>query len=354
MDFVLNGQAQGSVANKLMAHNWDPGALRPFVGSRGQSLLTVNTGQYDSNGQAKTQTLVTNAPATLRKDDWLAIDRAVVKVAQPRLKLVGRLRAAGLQYTIPNGMGKTVLESETMSDITDANVSMDGLTQGAADRPEFDLVNLPLPIIHKDFHFSARQVMASRNGGSPIDTSNAELAARKVAEMAEKMALGTASTYRYGGGYVYGLLNFPSRITGTIATPTTTNQQTILNDILIMKKRLQQDGHFGPYDCYFGLDWDPFLDGDYNANYGGKTLRQRITEIQGIESAETMDYLTGYNVLLVQRTSDVIRMVVGMEIVTVQWETQGGMQLNFKVMAIMVPQVRADHNGQCGVCHYVP
>ena len=33
-DFVLNGQGHGDVANKLMAANFDPNALRPYIGGR--------------------------------------------------------------------------------------------------------------------------------------------------------------------------------------------------------------------------------------------------------------------------------------------------------------------------------
>jgi hypothetical protein len=50
-------------------------------------------------------------------------------------------------------------------------------------------------------------------------------------------------------------------------------------------------------------------------------------------------------------TSDVIRMVIGMDVTTVQWETMGGMRLHFKVMAIMVPQLRADYNSNTGIVH---
>ena len=70
-----------------------------------------------------------------------------------------------------------------------------------------------------------------------------------------------------------------------------------------------------------------------------------------------MDYLdpTGaaYVMVMVQMTTDVVREVVGMDITTVQWETKGGMQLNFKVMAILVPQLRADQNGNTGIVHAV-
>jgi hypothetical protein len=40
-----------------------------------------------------------------------------------------------------------------------------------------------------------------------------------------------------------------------------------------------------------------------------------------------------------------------MEITTLQWETHGGMMQNFKVMAIMVPQIRGDFNGNTGIVH---
>jgi hypothetical protein len=51
-------------------------------------------------------------------------------------------------------------------------------------------------------------------------------------------------------------------------------------------------------------------------------------------------------------TPDVARAVDGMGITTVQWESQGGMRLNFKVMCIQVPQIRADFYGNCGLLHF--
>src|SRR3972149_6968251 len=157
-DFILNGQAHGNVAGTLMNAGMDARALRPWIGNDGRHYVTVN------RGGKSTATPLVNATATLRKDDWKLLDAAVVKAAMPRLKAVADVRAAGLTFNIPNGMAKTVLETETQSDISDATVSMDGLRESTADRPVFELSNLPLPIIHKDFDFSARQVMASRNG----------------------------------------------------------------------------------------------------------------------------------------------------------------------------------------------
>jgi len=347
----MNGQAQGDIATKLLANNMDPGILRPFVGNDGRSYATIM-----ENGKP-TVKLLNNATATLRKDAWQILDAAVVKAAKPRLKAVADLRGAGLTYNIPNGMSKTVVQTETQSDISDAVISMSGIRQSDTDRPVYEITNLPLPIIHKDFQFPTRQVMVSRNSGSPLDTSTAELAARRVAEQAEQLLLGTSGSYAYGGGTIYGYTNFPSRLTKTMTAPTAGGwtAATTVNEVLEMRLQAQQAFHYGPYMIYCSTAWDVYLDDDYSANKGDNTLRDRLKAINEISDVRTLDYLdtagTSYVMLLVQMTSDVVREVVGMDINTVQWETQGGMMLNFKVMAILVPQLRADQNSNTGIVH---
>lgn len=340
MDFVTNGQATGDVASILMANNFNPGALRPWEGKDGKSFVTLN----DKN-------FVTNAPATLRKDEWLTLDQAVIKAAQPRLNAVADLRSAGLQYNIPNGMASTVLQHETQSDIGDATTSMDGLREGDSDRPVYELKNLPLPIIHKDFSFSARQISASRNGGSPLDTTMAELAARKVADEVEKLTLGESSSYSYGGGSVYGYKNFPQRLTGSLTAPTASNHNTTVLEVLAMRQQAVAKKYYGPYTLYYSPDWYAVMDEDYSEAKGDNTLKDRLMKITGINEVKGADYLTGNEMILVQQTSDVARLVMGMDITTVQWSSHGGMQLNYKVMTIMVPQLRSDFYGNTGIVH---
>jgi hypothetical protein len=218
-DLIFNGQAVGDVATRLLQCDMDVRVLRPWIGRDGRTYIdiTKNDGKPGIG-------LVGNATATLRKDDWKILDDAIIKIAKPRLKAVGDLRSRGLTFSIPNGMGKTVLETETQSDISPASVSMDGLRENEDDRPVFELTNLPLPIIHKDFQYSARQLAASRNGGSPLDTTTAELAGRRVAEEAEKMLLGNstvADQYNWGGGVIYGYTDYTNRLTYSITDPST-------------------------------------------------------------------------------------------------------------------------------------
>jgi uncharacterized linocin/CFP29 family protein len=346
MDFILNGAGHGDVATALLQNNMDPGVLRPYVGGDGRSYV-------DLTRNGKRQALVCNTPATLRKDEWIHLDTAIVKVAKERLRAVADLKAAGLTYSVPNGMGTTVLQSENQSDINAATISMDGLREGDADRPEFDLVGLPLPIIHKDFSYSLRQLMTSRQSGSPLDTTHAELAARRCAETAESLLLGTYGTYAFGGYNIYGYRNFPSRMTATLTLPTDAGwtPSLLVQEILGMKQDSMDAFHYGPWFLYNSPAWDQYLDDDYSQAKGDNTLRERIAKISGIDGPRTLDYLPNYEFLLVQKSTDVVRLVMGMDFRSLQWETKGGLQVHFKIMGILVPQLRTDQNDKTGVVH---
>jgi hypothetical protein len=353
----------GDVAS-LLAQTPDVGMLRPFRGADGHSYLSLNSRDpknpdkvikvaYPIQKLMAAGVPVMNAVATLKKDDWLLIDQTVRESAKPRLRLVGDLRGSGLTLNIPNGMAKSMLESYTMGDITPATMSMDGMRRSESDRPTFDSYNLPLPIIHKDVDFPARQVLISRNGNAPLDTTALRLASRRVAEEAEKLALGVAASYSYGGATIYGITNFPSRNTQVLTAPTAGgfSGAVHVNEILAMIQKSRDDNMNGPWMLYYSPAWGQYLDADYSATKGENTLRMRVRDIEGILDIRQLDYLTGNQVLLVQWDQDNIREVIGQDITTVQWESHGGFMLHFKVLCIMVPQLRADPSGQSGIVH---
>ena len=130
------------------------------------------------------------------------------------------------------------------------------------------------------------------------------------------------------------------------------NQATTVQEVLEMRQQSIDNSYYGPWILYFSPAWGAYMDADYSANKGDNTLRERLEKIDGITAVKQADYLTGTKtMILVQQTSDVARIVNGMDITTVQWESHGGMQLNFKVMAILVPQLRDDYGNQTGIVH---
>jgi len=304
-----------------------------------------------------------NVATALRKDEWQKIDRSVIKVARQRLRLWGDI-ASRNTFGGFNGMAKSILEWETMSDPGEAVVDMDGLTVGRSDQPRFQLEGLPLPITHSDFFFGSRKLAESRNSGTPLDLTMAEAAARRVGESIEKTSIGISTGLTFGVAADYGqtptvrgLINHPQRNTKTdMTTPDGTNGPTILTEWLAVRDLLYGDNMYGPYMAYTSNDYDEFLDNLFSTTEpSAGTLRSRLLQIDGITGIKRLDFLTGstndFEVIMVQMTPDVVRAVIGMDMTTVRWETIGGMQLNFKVMAIHVPQVRADFDGQSGVAH---
>lgn len=346
IDFAFNGSVSNSSAcDKLLAANMDPGALRPWR-EMGKSWVEVF-----NPDKRKREVLRTNANATLTKEAWLQMDTAILKAAQQRLRIIADLRGAGLSYSIPNGMGKTVLEYQRMGDLNDAEMSMDGLRLSTNDRLEFDSVFLPLPFIYKDFSFSARQIAVSRDGGAPLDTTMGEACGRKVAEYAEKLVLGRYSAYGYGGGTIYGMTNYDKALSQTFTSPAATAwvATTHIAELLEAKQSLMNNYHYGPFMLYYSPAWDQYLDNDYNSNYGGETLRTRIAKISGFSGLRTLDYLTDYDIVMVEMSSETIRLVIGMDVVTMEWDDLGGLRKNYRVMTIIVPQLRCDMNDRTGI-----
>lgn len=376
-DFVTtDGYSEGPVANMMSQMRFDPLMLRPYFDDDGQRVVTMNTGRFEWNDELKQMapvlekhriselmnngihTPVYNA-TSLRKDEWIQMDQVVLKAARSRLKAWSDLAAANT-YRVP-GMNKTILEHETMNDPGEAVVDMDGISDARGDAPLFQLEGLPLPITHSDFYFGARKLATSRNSGTPLDLAMAEAAGRRVAEQVEKTLIGTVTGLTYGtaSNYgrtpsVYGYTNFTNRITKTNMTaPDGTNGPSVLTSWLALRELLYAANFYGPFMAYVSSDYDQYLDNLFSTTEpSAGTLRSRLLEIDGINGIRRLDYLTDtFTVILVQMTSDVARAVNGMDLTTVQWESKGGMQLNFKVMCIWVPQLRADYSGNCGIAH---
>jgi hypothetical protein len=403
-DFILNGTGHGPVAEMLGGCHFDPNLFRPYLDERNRPCVTINTGHQRWDKERKVNVPVYQKmtvqeaqragiplpPVTnttmLRKQEWIQLDAQINRAARYRMKAWADL-ASSSNFSGFDGMGKLILEHETMSDPGFAQVDMDGLSDGPSDAPKFQLEGLPLPITHSDFWFSARRLAVSRNSGTPLDTVMAEAAGRRVAEMIEKMVIGNVASLQYGGtgdlsgggaysrtSKVYGYTNFPSRLTKTnLTTPTGSNPSATVGDVLAMRDQMYARKFYGPFMLYYSNDWDQYMDNDYiltGGNVATQTLRQRLQMIEGIVDVRRLDFLFSsipsaslgpggenvsgtnpFTLLMIQMTPEVVRAVTGMPLTVVQWEAKGGLKLSFKVMCIMVPQIRGDFYGNTGILH---
>jgi hypothetical protein len=270
-----------------------------------------------------------------------------------------------------DGYSRMTLEYQAMSDAGTAYVDMDGLTDGTTDTPQWILRSLPLPITHSDFGYSDRELAVSGRNGNPFDVVMGEQASRRVGETVEDQAIGNIVGVNYGTittgpgthtgtSTVYGMRTFPARLTKTNFTAPSAggwSPGTLIAELNSALNQLKAQFSYGPYVVYHSPDWDPYFDGDYYAGTGSavapnQTLRERIGKIGDITSVMRLDRLTTtFTLFIVQMSTEVVQMVIGMDIRTVQWDEKGGLARRFKVMTIMVPRFRSDYNNRTGILH---
>lgn len=325
-------------------------ARRPYIARKtGESRIVVN------QGDGKYGSIRTNQTALLQYDEWKDIDRAVIQAAVQRMIGISDLRARGLTHNL-GSIGLTISLWDRASDITPADVSMSAVTRGEKDTQAFRPQQVPVPIVHKDFQIELRRLVASRRFGESLDTSIAALASRRVAERSEQMLFGGVDTIQVDGSVIYGYTTHPDRNTVDLAANwdlSTTTGADILADVQEMLNAARDDRHYGPFVIYVPTAYESKLDDDYR-DMDNRTIRQRILALSGIEDIRVADFLEPNNVLLVQMTTDVVDLAIAQDITTVQWQVLGGMQEEFKVMAVWVPRIKSDFDGRSGIVHLRP
>lgn len=315
-----NGQGHGSIAQKLLAHGMKTNGLRQLT--------------------------------TLLYEEWIAQEAGALAAVRLRTTGVNDLMSRGLRFDLGNQLGETVLRTQTMSTMEAAEMAMSPRTKGEKDRLVFDQGYLPLPITFKDFELDIRELNISRKMDRSLDVLQAEEAGTLVGELIEKTLFQGASTYTYGGGIIYGYQDFPKRTTVSFsgANWATAAGSVVLTDVRAMTAALHTDRHHGPYVLYIPSAYQSPLNADFKAN-SDITIRERILKDPDVEDVKVADYLSADNVVMVEMNARTVRMVVGLQPQMVSWEEMGGMDLQFKMLAIMVPQLRADYNDRSGIAH---
>lgn len=333
---------------------------QPYIATNGKnagkSCIEVNTGQLDSNGQPVYAEQVINTNATLRKDEWINLDQQLLESARERLVIVSDMMAAGLTYNA-GGLGTMISEWESSSEITDAEIAMDGESKSNKDRQDFTLNGVPIPVIRKEWTIGQRALMASRQRGASLDITTGAEASRAVARASERMVFNgssigavKSSTNSYT---IPGLTTFSGRATTTISDWSLggTTPETILSEIFAMVSKLETENRrYGPFTLYIPGAYLSRFREDFKAN-SDKTLMERVLDESSIKAVRASDVLAVGNVLLVQMTSDVLDLAIASDLTSVQWQSGSGWTNNFQTYAAWAPRLKSDYDGRSGICH---
>jgi uncharacterized linocin/CFP29 family protein len=384
MDYLIGNQTTNEAFNALKQVGFDPGFYRPYWNEEGRRCVALRTGKMVKNkagfevpeleevritdllsSRDMNQLPVFNQ-TTMTKDAWIKLDTAVVHAARKRLRLWSNL-AAEVPVSF-DGFGKATWEYQADTDEGSAMMDMDGLTEDRDDATLFNLRSTPLPLVHSGFKLAKRFLEISRNGNQPLDTSKAEKAGRRMAELVEKVTIGieTGLTYgpnsssdtRYTGtSKVYGMTNFPQRLTKTdLTAPSGSNQDAIHEDVVEMIETMYDNGYYGPFALYYTPAYDRYFNVPY-AKSGvvstGRLLREQIASIENLKSMLRLDFWTGsaYQMCLVQVEPNTVQALMGMPFTTIQWESKGGLLRHFKSMAMMTALWKSEFSGKAPILH---
>lgn len=180
----------------------------------------------------------------LTDEEILYIDERVVETVRPLL--VGRKLFP--VFTLPNA-GIMTVRGYKRTDMSAAKISLYG-QPGNKDRSEKVPFNITVPVIEKEFEISWREIEASRGLSMPIDTQEAENAARQVAED-EDLLLITGEHTGFKALGVEGLATATGRNTVS-GGDWSANAETYVNNAI---SELESDGHYGPYALILKPSW---------------------------------------------------------------------------------------------------
>lgn len=348
---TTKGDALGDALFRAMSEASDMPLLE---GMRATGFNNIETMLRALGGQE----LRTAAP--LSDKAQVLIDKAVVEVGLQRLTVVADILAEGLVYPLPDALGVMQLETNTMSKVGAAQRTMSPNARGENKLPIVLPGRLPIYLTTDFFQMDVRLLKSSQRNGTPLDVSMVKSCTRSVNEAIEDALINGTTTLdgqvlTVAGYTAPGLLTAPNANTQTMTTAAWTTAPvgaTVQAEVLSAIAKLQADKKYGPYNLYVGTNIGLQMNVDFKAN-GNDSILQRLQEINSggrnlrVKSADMMPANTA---VLVQMTDDVVRIVNGQAPTVIPWTSNNGMEFFNMVMAIMVPQVRSDYDGNSGVC----
>lgn len=298
------------------------------------------------------------ALAPLPTDSQRVVDQAVVEVGLQRLTVAADIMAAGLVYNLTDPLGVTQLEWYATNKVGSAQRTMSPSARGENQMPALLPYRLPIYLTTDDFFLDIRTLKMSQRVGMPLDTAGIKWATRSVNEAIEDATINGATTLdgqdlKVAGYSAPGLLNAPGAEAQTLtaaAWSTAPVGSTVFTETQAMIAKLVANKKYGPYRMYVGTTVGAALDADYSSSKGDNTIKERLLDIESLQAVRTADMIPATKVILVQMTSDVVDMVVGQRPTVIPWTSLDGFTFFNLVMAIIVPRVRSDYNGDSGIC----
>ena len=320
-----------------------------------QTAFVNQTRSLFNNQQASVAALLGSAALIgnalpMPRDVWGEWDRDGVMIQREVLSVFNDLAAT---VSTPMPIGKLVRYFQTISDSTDANISLDGRSKGRTDQEVYDYHGTPLPIIDTPFSYGWRQVQAAQTEGVALDTAGRTNAMFKTAKKLESIALDGDSSIVVGSDPLYGLRTHPKRnvrSTGTALNGATGPEW--LAEVNATTQLLYNDNAYAEPTLYVNIfDWKYARETDYSTQYPNKTIAQRVLE-SGIQSVVPASDVSPGELIAVIKSKQYVEVLNGMPIFTQPLFRPNPMDpYDFATMAAAAVQIKFDADDNSGIAH---
>lgn len=297
------------------------------------------------------------------------IDKIPVEVGLERLALVAALLMKGLRYPLTDPLSIGQLEWDQVSKVGGARRTM--LPTSRGENALTDRIHKRLPIYCTlcDFNMNVRLLKMSERVGQPLDTSMVAQEVRRANESIEDATIYGATTLD-GQGLIDSTYSVPGLLTppGTANVITNSVDWTAANvigatgpamaaDVLAMVAKANAANKFGPFALVIGTSAGAVIQGQFTLYQTG-TIQSMLESMSfgnaklQIIIADRMPNTVGgptQQIALVQLTNDVIEIVDGQPPTVVPYVSNDNWMLYWTILAIQIPRVRSDYNGQCGI-----
>lgn len=315
---------------------------------RKQAAMASEYG-FDQYGQGDG---ITGNASTVPVDAWRRIDARGQAIQRAVLAVFSRLAAASTTHVDP---GDIVSYYAKVSNSGEATISMDGRSSARADVATIQLDGTPVPLIESPVRMGWRAMEVNRKGSVKIDQVSIDNAQRVVAEALEAMAL-NGSAIQVSGAKVYGLRTLPQRYTTThgVALASATGAQWMTAVGGAVKNMVTQQNAYGQCVVFLNYaDWIYAGQTEFAAGYP-KTILQRLLEIPNVSEIVPVPTLPASEIIALSGvdTGEWGTVLSAMPL-TVQPLVRQNQQDDYvwNVIAMQVPQFRADANGKSRIVH---
>jgi hypothetical protein len=286
-------------------------------------------------------------------DSYKYFDEMVVKTAKKQLNIVDDLNEFGLVDRNLD-LGDQIVKYQTLSEMSEANVSMSGLDRGQRDSLAFNLSGAPVPMFSKEFQYSIREVQATLDKpGRQLPTLGLEEATYQVSKKINDMCwngFGNA----VDGNTLYGLTNHPNRNTKTISNSWGGGSETPVADVQDMIAKLQADDYgLTENSCilYVSSDNWSFIENDYSSAKGDRTYKERFKAFSPIADVKLGSGLGDGELVLVDMNRNVLELKVGQDLTWVEQPQYDFACYKWLVYGAMALVVKSDYNNKSGIVH---